>query len=218
MRGDSTPVKSRRVRVCKLGGVVAAALLVASVSAGAEGQQPASDPAPWSAALRVGFSNPKGDLADLADDGLLLGASLDRRVGDRLRIGAEATVENLNRGGRPGFLGGSLGPDIELWRVLAVGAWELTDPGASPWEVAVHAGAGGTWVDASASEELAPYEDLDPTATTGLSLGYGLGTDVAVFARFDGYLFVADLFGDEGPGYLSKEVTLTHTGGVRIRF
>ena len=197
---------------------VLGALALAAGPEPASAQQPASEPGPWSAALRIGFSSPKGDLGDMGDDGQLVGLSIDRRVSDRLRLGAEATLENLERGGRPGFLGGSLGPDIELWRVLAVAGYELTQPGAAPWEVAVHAGIGGTYVDASGAENQAPHEDLDPTALAGGSLGYDLGETVSVFARVDGYLFVADFLGDDAPSYLSKEVTLTHTGGVRVRF
>lgn len=201
------------------GGLAAVALLLAGAPGTAAAQQPADDdPGRWSAALRIGFSSPKGDLGDMGDDGQLVGLSVDRRVGARWRLGAEATLENLERGGRPRSLGGVRGPDIELWRLLAVAGYELTEPEASPWEVAVHAGIGATRVDASASANHAPHEDFDPSALAGGSLDYRLGDAVSVFARVDGYLLVADAFGDDAPPYLSKEVTLTHTGGVRVRF
>lgn len=178
----------------------------------------AAQPGPydrWTFDLRMGASSPKSDLGDMADDGQMVGMGLGYRILRRVTLRAEGSLENLERGGDPALLGGIRGPDIELWRYMAVLHLEMTDPAVSRWEVTVDGGAGGTWIDASeAPPRIGAFSGHEPTVTAGLTAGYDVGRHFTLFARFDGYLTLGEP--GEAPELLGKEPTLTHTVGLRL--
>lgn len=188
---------------------------------GAGGDADGADPPPpFSVAVRAGFSSPKGDLGDLGDDAYVLALALGRRVSPRVTLLVEGSVEDLERGGRlePGpSLGGVLGPNIEVWRVMGLASVELTDPLTSRWEVSVQAGAGATIVAADAFAAGDAFTTAEPTLAAGLLTGYDLGRRVTFFARGGGSIWF-DGTDPAGENYLAKEVTFTHTLGVRVRF
>ena len=206
-------------------------LLLAAAGAAAQGAGPggtgaqtagqaANSGPPFGVSVRAGFSHPKGDLGDLADDGWLLGLALGWRVSPRVTVLVEGSLEDLEPGGRilPDAppLGGVLGPNVELWRVMAMASVELTDPAISRWEVAVQAGAGGTGVAADAFANGDAFTTVEPTLMAGLLAGYDVTRRLTLFARGGGSIW----FDGTGPGenYLGKEVTFTQSAGVRVRF
>ena len=189
--------------------------------AGAETAGQAVDPGPpFGVSVRAGFSHPKGDLGDLADDGWLLALARGWRVSPRVTVLAEGSLEDLEPGGRirPDAppLGGVLGPNVELWRVMGLASVEVTDPAVSRWEVAVQAGAGATVVAADAWANADAFTTVEPTLTAGLLAGYDATRRLTLFARGGGSIW----FDGTGPGenYLAKEVSFTHSAGVRVRF
>lgn len=189
-------------------------LLLLLAPAGAAAQQ---EPTRWSVDLRAAFASPKGDLGDVSDDGQVGGVSVGYRVHPRLALRVETSLQNLERAGRPEFLGGTLGPDIELWQAMLVAHVELTDPRLSRWDVSLHAGAGDSYVDAGPTPVLDPFEEHELTFVGGGSVGYDIGHVLTLFARVDGYGIVADAFGD-APPYMSKEIILNPGAGLRLRF
>jgi hypothetical protein len=209
---------------------VALALLVAPVApaagqdrpAPATGTEAAADADTvrrWSLALRGGFASPKGDLADLADDGQLLGLELgyrDRGL-PRVRWLFEASLENMERGGGGQVLRAPLGPDIELWRLMGGGSVDLLEPGLSPWEISAQGLFGVTVVASSDFVARGSFVEPQPTVATGLTVGRRVGSRFTAFARADFYIWFDDTR-PEDPNFLGKEVVLTHTFGLRWRF
>lgn len=199
----------------KLGAALAvAALLVAVVPLAAAGQ---SEVPRWVLEVRAGASSPKGDIGDVTDDGQLVAAAVGYRVFPRVTLRAEGTLQNLERGGDPAELGGTLGPDVELWHYMGVASLELTDPVRSRWEVVVHGGAGGTLVESSSSPRTEAFDSNEPTVLAAVDGGYDFSQHVTLFFRADGYLMLGDT-SDPGKPFLGKEVVLTHTGGLRLSF
>lgn len=197
--------------------VLVVAILLASLTAvPAAAQAPEPDP-PFSVSLRGGFSSPKGDLADLADDGQLLALALGYRFSSRVGVLVEGSLENLEKGGGGQVLQAPVGPAIDLWRVMALVSVELTDPTASPWEIAVQAGGGPTVVDASEFVAFEAVTTVEPTLMAGVFTGYDLGRHLTAFVRGGGSIWFDAPDPDDG-NYFGKEVALTHTLGLRVRF
>lgn len=212
MRRDVAPGRA----LSALTAVFAAAALLAATPAPAAAQAPEADPS-FSVSLRGGFSSPKGDLADLADDGQLLALALGYRVSPRVTLLVEGSLENLEKGGGGQVLQAPVGPSIDLWRVMALASVELTEPGASRWEVAVQAGGGPTVMDASAFVASEAITTVEPTLMAGVVTGYDLSRRLTAFVRGGGSIWF-DAGGQDDGNYFGKEVTLTHTLGLRVRF
>lgn len=191
-------------------GWLAGALLLALPVHG-EAQQPA-----WSLDVRVGVSSPKGDLGDLHDDGVFAGVGLERHLSPRWAVRIEGSFESLERGGRPDRLGGTKGPLADLWHGTALVTFEVSEPGASPWEVEVGLGGGATYFDIGGSEMIAARTGTWPTIQGILYGGFELSRRWTLFVRIDGYIMVEDQ--PEPQGYLSKEFALVNSGGMRIAF
>lgn len=173
----------------------------------------------WSLALRGGFASPKGDLADLADDGQFLGLELgyrDRGL-PRLRLLFEFNLENMERGGGGQVLRAPLGPDIELWRLMGGVSADLLEPGLTPWEISAQGMFGVTIISSSDFVAADGFVDSQPTFATGLTVGRRIGSRFTAFARADFYIWLGDTRHPE-PNFFGKEVVLTHTFGVRWRF
>lgn len=200
-----------RGRAPLLAAVLACALLPAAAAGQGDGPR-------WALEVRAGAVSPKGDLGDVADDGQMVAVAVGYRVTRRLTLGAEGALQNLERGGRPEVLGGGVGPDVELWPYLAVAAFELTEPGASRWEVLVRGGAGGTRVEGDATDRLEAARRDEPTGMAAVDVGFAVGRSALVFVRADGYLILGDSPAPGAPPWLGKETVLTHTVGLRVRF
>lgn len=169
------------------------------------------------AEVRAGASSPKGDLGDLNDDGVLVGLALGYRLLPRVELRAELDFQNLERGGRPRALGGSVGPQTHLWHYLAGVQLELTDPVISKWEIALNVLGGGTYLDVDDGPPAVPdYAGHVPTVHLSGQVGYDLFDSATLFARAGGYGMLDDR--TEPPTYFGKEFVLTHSAGLRIRF
>ena len=169
------------------------------------------------AEIRAGASSPKGDLGDLNDDGVLIGLGLGYRLLPRVELRAQLDFQNLERGGRPRALGGAVGPQTHLWHYLAGVQVELTDPVISKWEIALNALGGGTYYDISdGPPAVEDYTGHKPTVHLAAQVGYDLFDSATLFARAGGYGILGSA--PEPPRQLGKEVVLTHTAGLRIRF
>jgi hypothetical protein len=127
----------------------------------------------------------------------------------------EGILSNLERGGDPELLGGSAGPDVELWHYMATASLELTDPVRSRWEIVLHAGAGGTHVSGDAVASLPEVSTDEATVSAAVDGGYDVTEAVTFFFRADGYMLLGEA-GDPEQPYVGKEVVLTHTAGLRI--
>lgn len=206
--------QGRRSRKERPAGVVAclAALLALTPLPAA-----AQDPPAWVYEVRVGASSPKGALGDVADGGRLLAGAVGYRLLPRLTLRGELALEDLTRGGAPGVLGGSAGPDVELWHYMGVASLELTDPVRSRWEIVVHGGAGGTLVDASGSPTTEPFDSHEPTVLAAVDGGYDFSRHVTLFVRADGYVVLGDS-ADSGRPFPGEDMVLTHTAGLRLSF
>lgn len=169
------------------------------------------------AEVRAGAASPKGDLGDINDDGVLIGLGLGYRLLPRVELRGQLDFENLERGGRPSSLGGTVGPQTHLWHYLAGVQVELTDPALSRWEIALNALGGGTWLDVSDGPAAVPdYTGHKPTLHLSGQAGYDLFESATLFVRAGGYGMLGDQA--EEPVYLGKEVVLTHSAGLRVRF
>ena len=197
--------------------LASAALLLLTTVPPAAAQSTGRAQAAGVAEIRAGASSPKGDLGDLNDDGVLLGTALGYRILPRVELRAQLDFQNLERGGRPSTLGGTVGPQTHLWHYLAGVQVELTDPVISKWEIALNALGGGTYYDISEGPPAVPdHSGHELTVHFSGQVGYDLFDSATLFARAGGYGMLGDAA--EPPTYLGKEFVLTHAGGLRIRF
>lgn len=196
---------------------LAAALLLLACTPPAAAQSTGRAQPAGVAEIRAGAASPKGDLGDLNDDGVLIGLGLGYRLLPRVELRAQLDFENLERGGRPGRLGGSVGPQTHLWHYLAGLQAELTDPVISRWEIALSVLGGGTYLDIDDGPPSVPdYHGHVPTVHLSGQVGYDLFDSATLFARAGGYGMLDDR--TEPPTYFGKEFVLTHAAGLRIRF
>lgn len=185
----------------------------------ADGQTFREDTDTWELGLRAGFASPKGDLGDLGDDGVFVGAGLGYGVGPRVALRVEVGFENLERGGRPRTLGGVRGPRIDVWHLLAGPELILTEPTATPWSVALTVEAGASYLDVTASlgesGGVPAQTGWKTTGYAGLVVGYELTRSLMVFARSGGYVMLGDA--RDPDDFLGKEASLENTLGLRVR-
>lgn len=197
--------------------VAATALLLPAAVPPAAAQSAGRAQDPGVASIRAGASSPKGDLGDLNDDGVLIGMSAGYRLLPRLELRAQLDFQNLERGGRPEHLGGTVGPRTHLWHYLAGVQVELTDPVISKWEIALNALGGATYYDVADGPPSVPdHTGYEPTVHLAGQVGYDLFDSATLYARAGGYGMLDDQA--TPPTYLGKEFVLTHAGGLRIRF
>lgn len=194
----------------------AAALLLAPAPAALAQSSGRAQPASV-AEVRAGAASPKGDLGDINDDGVLFGLALGYRILPRVELRGQLDFENLEPGGRPSILGGTVGPRTHLWHYLVGAQVELTDPALSKWEIALNALGGGTWLDVRDGPPAVPdYTGHRPTLHLSGQAGYDLFESATLFVRAGGYGMLGDQA--EEPVYLGEEVVLIHSAGLRIRF
>ncbi len=152
------------------------------------------DPA-WTLDARGGISVPAGDLADLPIDdvGPSFGAGVGYHLTPRLALRADGDVELFSGESEGGTVGA---PDINLWHYNAGVDFELTRPGAGPWDVTVNvAGGATTWDTDSFSAGTGATQELSETyftANGGLRAGYDLNRSVSVFLGGQWYLQFTD--------------------------
>lgn len=206
----------------------ALALLALAASAGQAGaQESAPEPDRWRAELFAGAGAPRGDLGDVADDGLLAGVALGRRLSPRVALRLEGTFQSLERGGRPSLLGGARGPSVHLWHYVAGVEALLTRPAGTEWRLGGFAGLGGTYLDVApalvpegveVSPELARgFTGHEFTLRGALLAGWSPAGGLVLFARGGAFLMLGDA-GDPEGSFLGKEAVFTHEAGVRVLF
>jgi len=215
-----------------------ALVLVASLPVGAAAQEAAGREAAGRRAspspeprieldFRGGLSAPRGDLADISDDGLLAVFGVAGRLTDRLGLLAELGFENLERGGRPSLLGGEVGPQVDLFHFTVGPRIELTDPRVSRWHVSLHAAPGVTFVDVEGARPVGPdgtvpvslrTDDVwEFTGHAAIDAGYDLTRAFTVFGSAGTYALAGEADEPE-TSLLGKEFLFTLTAGFRIGF
>lgn len=180
----------------------------------------------WSVEAFAGAASPKGDLGDVNDDGVLAGVAFSRWLQPQLAVRLEGVFENLERGGRPAFLGGTRGPKTDLWHYIVGVEALFTHPGRTDWRVGMNLGIGGTYLDVgsaptvdgvAANPEVTGFSGHEFTGRAGLLAGYEVASAVTFFVRGGGFLMFGDAHDPTG-SFLGKEAVLTHEIGVRVSF
>lgn len=221
-----------RIKACAAAGAVALAVLTA-----APGAARAQDgDIGLSADVRGGIAVPVSDMADLADLGPSLGASVRYRVHRRVDVRVDGEVDMLS--GLDATDGLSATPDVELWRALGgVGVRIL---GArSPVDVSAHVEGGITSFNTSifpeivfdpqTDEPVGDFSETYPTVAGGLEVGYPLlqsmQLSAKLFARGAWTMMFTDdadtdIFGQirSGTGSFDRASTVPVTLGVKLGF
>lgn len=167
--------------------------------------------------IRVGTASPRGALEDLSDAGSLLGAGGGYRFHPRAEARVEISWLRLPRGGNPNLVSATelgTGSRADLIHYTAALLFELTDPVASPWNMAILAGAGGTFLNIREGP-VPDFSGHRPTLQVGGQVGYDFTERVSVILRGGLYQILGG--GNQAPAYLNSETVLTHEAGVRIR-
>jgi hypothetical protein len=195
-------------------------LLFASPGAAQASANDAPGIGTWSLDLRIGYAAPTGDLGDVSDEGILGGLGIAYRVGDRLALRSDVTMENLERGGQPRVLGGVRGPETDVWNIVAGMDLELTEASHTPWSVSTYLLGGISYFDVSGSLDggasVPAQTDWKPTTAVALVVGYAFHPRVEVFARSVIFAMLGDRTSDGE--FLGKEVTVETAIGSRLSF
>lgn len=211
----------------KLGGIIlGAAALLALLPAAASAQFIRYSPIFWSVEARGGVAIPVGDLGDVADPGVTLGAGLAYFLNPRFALRIDGNVDFLQA--KDGVSGA---PDIFVFHYLGGFEVHVTDPANSRGLVALSAAAGGVTFDSDDFSFTRPdqsqvigasYDDTYFTINGGIRLGLNASEIVSLFAsgRFDVMFgqeedsqFIAELAGVQRFG---TTISIPIEGGIRI--
>lgn len=180
------------------GTVTALAVAVALIPLDTPAQaQMAGDTGKWSVDARGGIAVPAGDLADAVDVGPTFGLGVAYRIHPRVSIRVDGDLDIYSGADVATTVGELELPDLNLWHYNAGVAVELTEPGASPWDVTVNLGAGATTFDGDAftTSGGATVEGITETYFTGnggLKIGYDVHESVNLYAGGQWYLAFTD--------------------------
>lgn len=206
----------------------ALALAVAAALAPADAQAQGAEH-PWSIDARGGIAVPAGDLSDAVDVGPSFGLGIAYRIHPRIALRVDGDLD-VYSGADLETAGGQVElPDLNLWHYNAGLAFEVTRPGASPWDVTANLGAGATTFDGDApagggsTVDDGGLSETYFTANGGLRVGYDVHESVNVYAGGQWYLAFTDeedtagVAGPEAQGFDTAS-SIPLTLGVKIRF
>lgn len=213
------------IRSCATGVAAALVLLVLPGTASAQDAGVSAD-------VRGGLAVPVSDLADLAEAGPSLGASLRYRVHSRVALRLDGEVDLLSGLDAEGDR--SATPDVELWRALA-GVDVRVLSTESPVDVRARLAGGITSFNTAVfpdvvfepgtGDPVGDFSETYPTASGGLEVGYAVTPMVDVFATGAWTVMLTDeqetgIFGQlrSGTGGFDRASTVPVTAGVRVRF
>lgn len=183
----------------------------------AQGDSPGSsadvDP-PWTASLRVGPTNARGDLGRIIAGGWIAALAVERRVLGRGLLRGETGIQTFDPGGAPDALGGEPGPDVEVYHYTVGAGVELTDPALSKWDVSFNLGAGGVYLVSEESPALPDYSGNRAALRAGGRVGYDFSRSFTLYLRADVHQLLED---PSAPVPLDAAHTLlTHSAELRI--
>lgn len=218
-------------RVSTIAATAAGALLLAGLADGAAAQ--AADQ-PWVVEGRGGISVPAGDLADVFDVGPTFGGGVGYKVHPRVTLRVDGDVGILS--GSDELATAAEAPDTRLWHYNGGVEVELTQPGASRWDVTANLAGGGTTFSSDdfepavtnpvTGETVTDFSETYFTANGGLKIGYDVTPSVNVFAGGQWYLAFTDeedtaVFSALSPSEIDAFDTASEipiTAGVRVKF
>ncbi|MFW6193350.1 MAG: hypothetical protein ACOC83_07670 [Gemmatimonadota bacterium] len=190
-------MRNTRDRLATIAAMAAGGLLLLGQPGGAAAQ--AVDQ-PWTVEGRGGISVPAGDLADVFDVGPSFGAGIGYRVHPRVTLRVDGDVGILS--GADDLATGTEAPDTRLWHYNGGVEVELTEPGASRWNVTANLAGGATTFDGddfepavtnpATGESVTDFSETYFTANGGLKVGYDVTPSVNVFAGGQWYLAFTD--------------------------
>lgn len=218
-------------RTKTLGAVLTLAFALALIPLASPAQaQMSGETGTWSIDARGGVAVPAGDLSDAVDVGPTFGLGIAYRVHPRVSIRVDGDLDIYSGADLQTGAGTFELPDLNLWHYNAGVGIELTEPGASRWDVTANLGAGATTFDGDAftTSGGTTVEGLSETyftANGGLKFGYDVHPNVNVYAGGQWYLAFTDeedtagLTGGTGQGEgLDTASSLPLTLGVKLKF
>lgn len=183
----------------------------------------------WSIDGRGGIAVPAGDLSDAVDVGPTFGLGIAYRVHPRVSIRVDGDVDVYSGADVQTAAGTVELPDLNLWHYNAGVGVELTEPGASRWDVTANVGAGATTFDGDAfttnGTTVDGLSETYFTANGGLKFGYDVSRNVNVYAGGQWYLAFTDEEdtagltpgGQQGSG-LDTASSIPLTLGLKLKF
>lgn len=183
-----------------LGALALSGLLAAPLAAQMTGDVPASR---GFIEARVGAAIPTFDIADVADMGLDLGATLGYNLNTRWVV-MGAFDYGMHKDEATGDL------DIKTMHVIGKIGYSLTGPRERGWEAAVNLGAGIVRFDVEGAPDVFTY----PAINAGAKIAYNVSPSLAVVLSPQGDI----AFSDEEEVGTSNSWVWPVTAGVRVKF
>lgn len=188
----------------KLGGIIlGAAALIALLPAAVSAQFIRYSPIFYSLDARGGIALPVGDLGDVADPGVTVGAGFAYFLNPRFALRIDGNVDFLG-GTDPGATAASEAPDITSFRYLGGFEVHLTRPSESGAMFTIGASAGGitfnsdqfvvddvgvdsqgNFIDEAGARTTAAFQDTYFTVAGNVRLGLNASQLVTVFVGGD---------------------------------
>lgn len=215
---------------CTTAAVVALAFVAAPATMSAQ------DGTGFSVDARGGIAIPASDMADVADLGPTIGASVRYRVHPRVDARIDGELDILS--GLDETADGAATPDVELWRALAGVGVRILGAG-SPVDVSAHLEGGLTSYntavfpdvvfDPQTGDPVGDFAETYPTVAGGLEVGYPvvntMNLSADVFARGSWTMMFTDdaetaIFDEirSGAGGFDQGTTVPVTLGVKLGF
>ncbi len=190
-----------RIRLFSLAGGVLAAALASPLAAQA---QSSDMPMPRAfVEARVGAAIPTFDIADVADMGLDVGATIGYRLAPSWVLMGEFDY-GMHKDEPTGDL------DIKTMHFIGKVGYSLTGPRERGWEAAINLGAGIVRFDVEGASDVFTY----PAINAGAKIAYNVNRSFAIVLSPQGDI----AFSDEEEVGTSNSWVWPVTAGVRVKF
>jgi hypothetical protein len=189
-----------RIRLHSVGGVALAAVLAAPLAA------QATTDVPMSRAFveaRVGGALPTFDIADVADLGLDVGATIGYQLAPSWVVMGEFDY-GMHKDEATGTL------DIKTMHLIGKVGYSLTGPRERGWEAAINLGAGIVRFDVEGAPDVFTY----PAINAGAKIAYNVNRSFAIVLSPQGDI----AFADEDEVGTTNAWVWPITAGVRVKF
>ncbi|HLS48208.1 MAG TPA: hypothetical protein VK012_06785 [Gemmatimonadales bacterium] len=183
-----------------LGGLALSGLLATPLAAQLDGAAPASRAF---VEARVGGAIPTFDIADVADMGLDLGATIGYHLAPNWVL-MGAFDYGMHKDEPTGDI------DIKTMHFIGAVGYSLTGPRERGWEAAINLGGGIMRIDSDAAADVHTY----PAINAGAKIAYNVNRAVAVVLSPQGNI----AFSDEAEVGTSNSWVWPVTAGVRVKF